>query len=232
MVDVLSRKSTRKRRRNYRYRAKPKPVVFPTDMGMPETRRHYELRTTLFQIAKLALADQASIGSDQLIFWNAADPSRCLAPDLFIRLGEADSLFDSWRTWERGAPEIAVEILSDSDATELVWEDRLARYHELGVEELLRFDPIAPADCLRIWDRVEDDLVERELAESKAAESAVLGLFWVVTKDPVLGRMLRLGKDGSGGRLLPTPVELEAKKRRVAEQRVRELEEEIRKGEK
>jgi hypothetical protein len=44
--------------------------------------------------------------------------------------------------------------------------------------------------------------------------------------------MLRLGKDGSGGRLLPTPVELEVKKRRVAEQRVRELEEEIRKGEK
>lgn len=194
---------------------------------MPETRRHYELRTTLFQVVKLALADQASIGSAQLVFWNAADPSRSLAPDLFVRLGAPDSLFDSWKTWERGAPEVAVEILSDADATELAWEGQLHRYHELGVEELVRFDPLAPADFLRVWDRVDDDLIERDLDDPLVAESPVLGLYWVVVKDASLGRMLRLAKDDSGGRLLPTPVEREAKKRKEAEQRVRELEEKL-----
>jgi Uma2 family endonuclease len=228
VVEAPSRRSSKKRRRNFRYRAKPKELDFPTDAGVPETRRHYELRTTLFQIAKLALAEQASIGSAQLVFWNAADPSRSVAPDLFIRLEAPDSLFDSWKTWERGAPEVAVEILSDSDATELAWDGRLHRYHELGVEELIRFDPIAPADCLRVWDRVNEDLVERELEDPMMAESSVLGLHWVVIKDPTLGRMLRLAKDDSGGRLLPTPVEREAKKRKEAEQRVRELEEKLR----
>jgi len=231
-VDVPSRRSTQKRRRNFRYRAKPSAIQFPTDMGLPETRRHYELRTALFQIAKLALSDQASVGSDQLIYWNAADPSSCLAPDLFIRLGAPDTLFDSWKTWERGAPEVAVEILSDSDATELVWEERLHLYHELGIEELVRFDPVAPADCLRVWDRVDGDIVERELEEPLTAESPVLGLCWVIVTDPVLGRMLRLAKDASGGRLLPTPVEREAKKRHDAERRVRVLEDELRRRDK
>lgn len=231
-MDSPNRKSTTKRRRNFRYREHPKPIQFPTDVGLPETRRHYELRTALFQITKLALSNIASIGSDQLVYWNAADPSRCVAPDLFIRLGAPDTLFDAWKTWERGAPEIAVEILSDSDATELVWEDRLKQYHELGVEELVRFDPVAPADSLRVWDRIDDDLVERELEDPVAAESAVLGLCWVVTKDPSLGRILRLAKDASGGRLLPTPVEREAMKRRDAERRVRELEEELKRRDK
>lgn len=195
---------------------------------MPETRRHYELRTTLFQVAKLAFADKASIGSDQLVYWNAADPNRCLAPDLFIRLGVPDTLFDSWKTWERGAPDVAVEIVSDSDASELAWEDRLHRYRELGVEELVRFDPIAPADFLRVWDRVDEDLVERMLDDPLIAESPVLGLCWIVMPDAVLNRVLRLAKDASGGRLLPTPVEREAKRRLEAERRVQELEEALR----
>ena len=179
-VDITSRRATEKRRRDYRYRATPNAVEFPSNLGMPETRRHYELRTTLFQVAKLAFAERASIGSDQLVYWNAADPYRCLAPDLFIRLGVPDSLFDTWKTWERGAPDVAVEIVSDSDASELAWEDRLHRYRELGIEELVRFDPIAPADSLRVWDRVREDLVERMIDDASIAESAVLGLCWVV----------------------------------------------------
>lgn len=196
---------------------------------MNETRRHYELRTALFQLVKLALADRASIGSEQYIYWNGADPTRRLAPDLFVRLGVPDRLFESWKTWERGAPEVAVEILMDSDSTELAWDDRLRGYHELGIEELVRFDPVAPADTLRIWDRVDGDLVERQLDEPLLAESAVLRMTWVVTQDAVLGRVLRLARNAEGTDLLPTPVEHEARLRAVAERRVEELEAELRK---
>ncbi|PIE05860.1 MAG: hypothetical protein CSA75_02550 [Sorangium cellulosum] len=203
-------------------------MQFPTDARAPESRKHYELRTALFQIAKLALSSVASIGSDQLVYWNASDPSRCVAPDLLIRLGGPDTFFESWKTWERGSPEIAVEILSESNATEMSWADQLQRYHECGVQEVVRFDPVAPAECLRVWDRIRGDLVERALNDPLVAESAVLGLCWIVVKDLALGRLLRLAKDASGGRLLPTPVEREAMKRFEAERRVHELEEQLR----
>jgi len=55
----------------------------------------------------------------------------------------------------------------------------------------------------------------------------MLGLYWVVIKNATLGRVLRLAKDNSGGRLLPTPVEREARRRREAELRVRELEQKL-----
>lgn len=203
------------------------PVEFPDDVGMPETRRHYEIRTELFQILKLAYAEQCSIGSSQFVYWNAADPARCMAPDVFLRVGEPDSLFACWKTWERGAPDIAVEIIGDSDSTELGWEAKLEAYLELGVTEVVRFDPVAPADFLRVWLRTEGDLVERDLENPRLAESAVLDFTWAVIKDPRLGRMLRVAADAEGKRLLPTPVEREQELRRLAEKRVRELEEQL-----
>ncbi len=194
---------------------------------MPETRRHYEIRSDLFQILKLAYAEQCSLGSSQYVYWNAADPTRCMAPDLFLRVGEPDSLFACWKTWERGAPDIAVEIIGDSDSTELAWDEKLAAYLELGVTEVVRFDPVAPADFLRLWLRTEGDLVERELDNPRLAESAVLDLTWVVMKDPRLGRVLRVAADPLGTKLLPTPVEYEQHLRHAAEKRIRDLELEL-----
>ena len=40
------------------------------------------------------------------------------APDEFVRLGGPDEPFDTSKTWERGVPELCVEIASDSDARE------------------------------------------------------------------------------------------------------------------
>jgi Uma2 family endonuclease len=227
-VELSDYRSSKKQRPDFKYRAKPKPITFPKSLGEPESRRHYELRSTLFQVAKAALANRAAIGSAQLVYWNAANPTCCVDPDLFVRVGAVDSLFESWKTWERGAPDVAVEIVGNTNATELAWDQSLRFYHELGIEELVRFDPIAPVDCLRVWDRVQDDLVERDLDGRIRVESLVLGLFWVVHNDATLGPTLRLAKDDSGGRLLPTPAEWEAKKRKEAEARVRELEEQIR----
>jgi hypothetical protein len=217
----------KKSRSRFRLREQPFVVEFPDDMGMPETRRHYEIRSELFQIMKLAFADRCSLGSSQFVYWNAADPARCIAPDLFVRVGEPDSLFACWKTWERGAPDIAVEIIGDSDSTELAWNEKLGAYLELGVTEVVRFDPVAPADFLRIWLRTEGDLVERQLDDPRVAESAVLDFTWVVVKDPRLGRMLRVAEDPEGLRLLPTPVEREIELRKALERRVKELEEQI-----
>jgi hypothetical protein len=146
-----------------------------------------------------------------------------------VRLGGPDAPFKSWKVWERGAPELAIEVISDSDATDRPWEAKLDRYRRVGVRELVRFDPDEPAH-VRIWDGVEGDLVERAPSDPGFWRSDVLGAFWCTKNDPVLGLVLRLARDPEGTDLFPTPDEARerADEARVrAEQRVRELEAEL-----
>jgi Uma2 family endonuclease len=172
---------------------------------MPESKRHLEIRTALYAILKHALRDHAMIGSDQFVYWDPTDPSECLAPDAFVRLGAPDERFDSWKTWERGAPHVVVEIVSESDASEGAWASKLRKYHRLGTSEVVRFDP--EGGELRIWDLVEGDLVERLLPRGEPAECVPLGLFWVVMPDEASDLGLRLARDSAGKELLPTAEE-------------------------
>ena len=78
---------------------------FPVQAEVPETKRHLELRTLLYQFLKLAFSERAAIGRDQFVYWDPSDPRACLAPDGFLRFGEVNDLFPSWhgsealRTW-------------------------------------------------------------------------------------------------------------------------------------
>jgi Uma2 family endonuclease len=189
-----------------RYARPPHRLEFPSEAEMPESKRHLELRTTLYLILKHAFRDRALIGSDQFVYWDATDPSASLAPDVFVRLGGKDEIFSSWKTWERGAPHLAVEIVSASDADAESWSDKLAKYHRLGITELVRFEADQPSAPLRIWDYVEGDLLERELAPGAAADCATLGLYWIVLPEEELGPVLRLSRDARGVDLLPTEI--------------------------
>lgn len=231
--------------RGFRYHRAPRELHFPVEADVPESRRHLDLRTALYMLVSSAFADKATIGSDQFVYWNASDPSQCLAPDLFVRMGVSDAAFPSWKTWERGAPELAVEIVSDSDSSELAWDRKLERYHAAGIEELVRFDADAEeGDRLRVWDRVDGDLVER-VVHDDLTPCRTLGGALVVREHPVHGPMLRLSRDSRGEDLWPTPAEAqqmaeqrarleaerareEARAREAAEARIRELEEELR----
>ena len=125
-----------------------------------------------------------------------------------------------WKTWERGAPELVVEITSRSDQERWPWEEKLGRFHEMGSREVVRFDPeAAPGQRLRVWDRVEGDLVER-VVEGDASPCLVLALWWEVAPLEDIGHALRLARDVQGRDLLPTPVE-------AAERRIAELEAEL-----
>jgi len=68
---------------------------------VPENKRHLLLRTALLLLLQRELAGcVAAIGCEQFVYWNARDPRRCLAPDVFVKLGVEDSIFDSWKCWE------------------------------------------------------------------------------------------------------------------------------------
>lgn len=217
----------------HRYLRAPVPVVFPEHEEVGEHKLHLELKTLLFEVLKFAFADRAIIGCDQFVYWDPTSPSACLAPDAFVRLGGPDETFGSWKVWERGAPHVAVEIISDHDRRDDNWDDKLDRYRKLGVSELVRFDPNARTAKLRLWDRVEHDLVERELLVAHAT-SGVLPGFWLVKDDPKLGPSLRLSRDEQGEHLYPSGAEAsraEAEASRAeaeaATQRIRELEAEL-----
>jgi Uma2 family endonuclease len=220
-----------------RYLREPEPLFFPSSEEMPETRRHLGLRTALFQILELAFTERATLGSEQFVYWDASDPSACCAPDVMLRLGEPDEPFDNWKVWERGAPHLAVEIVSASDAARRPSEEKVRRYARMGVSEFVRFDPDDALMPLRIWDRVEFEFLEREHTLADFKRCRTLDLYFCVKDDEKLGPMLRLARDPDGRDLLPTPVEArlqadEARRladeaRLAAEARVRELEAEL-----
>jgi len=199
------------------------PLYFPEEAEMPETKWRLELRTALYQILKLAIGDRATIGCDQFVYWDPTDPRACLAPDSFVRLGQKDEMFGSWKVWERGAPHVAVEFVSEHDTKGETWDIKFDKYRRLGVLELVRFEAEKPGAQLTVWDQVGGHLLNRELADPRRADCRPLGLSWVVVDDADCGTALRLA-DPATNTLLPKPAE----KAEAAAERVRALEEELR----
>lgn len=218
-----------------RYVREPEPIDFPDEEEVPEGFAHLVVRTFLFRLLSYALGGDHTVGSEQFIFWDASDSKRRLAPDVYVRLNHPQpAQLGAWQTWvQGGAPDLAVEIVSPNEGDGTTWEEKLSRYHQLGVAELVRFDPQAPeGERLRVWDRVKGDLVERQIANDRTPCLA-LGLAWTVRMVPAPNRSgeylgLRLVDDE--GRLLETHEEAEARARTLAEARVRELEEELRRA--
>jgi len=242
MVVVLSKLASSAPQR--RYLRAPVPVYFPEAETVPETGVHLRVRTALWSMLRLALGDRAMVGSDQFLYWDPTDPKQCLAPDVLVWFGAPDRPFSSWKVWERGAPHLAIEVISDYDSRDRPWSRKLAAYKRSGIIELVRFDPEDKESPLRLWDRVDGDLVEREISKVELERSDLLGWYWVVEPAPELGRVLRLSRDSAGHeRLLSAEeahlAEVEARRaeaeahraeveaRRVAEARVRELEAEL-----
>jgi Uma2 family endonuclease len=231
---VLSSQQAMFKRGERRYLRPPVPLVFPTDEEMPEHKIHVELRTALYQLIQLALGDRVIVGSEQFVYWDAANPNRRLAPDLMVWVGAPDQIFGAWKVWERGAPHVAVEIVSPADKPPGPWKAKLDRYRQCGIPEVVRFDPESTSAPLRIWDRLDNDLVERDLDTPDSLRCDALGLYWLVARHPVWGPMLRLARTGDGQGLLPTLEEArqqEAAARQQeaerAEARIAELERQL-----
>jgi len=204
-----------------------RPRRFPVEAEVPESLRHLEVRTALYQLLCFFLRGQALVGSDQFVYYDASNPKACLAPDVYLKLGSEHTDVTSWKTWELGTPDLAIEIASRSDAPEEPWEKKLVRYHRLGVRELVRFDPRV-TESLRIWDYVEGDLAERRLTPSSPVRSRVLGVWWVVVPHDRWGPMLRIARDALGQDLIKNELETETEAHREAEAREREAETRVR----
>lgn len=199
----------------------PAPLHFPAEEEVPETKPNLDRRIALYESLRSEIAGSATIGSDQFVYWDPTSVVKRCAPDVFVKLGVPDSRFDVWKVWQRGAPELAVEIVSKSDRPEDEWSEKFVRYHALGVLELVRFDPEDPDQPISVWDRIDGELVERAADDPRRLLCNTLGLWWTVVDMPGIGPALRLARDEAGTDLLPTPREAQA---REAEARAREAE--------
>jgi Putative restriction endonuclease len=128
-------------------------------------------------------------------------------------------MFETWRVWEKGAPELAIEVLSPSDTREpLSFSDKLGRYASTGVLELIAFDVDAPAgERLRGWDRMGDVLVERVVTGERTPCLTLGGMFVLAPAQdqPVA---LRLARDAEGEDLVLTALEQCEQERAAKEQ--------------
>jgi hypothetical protein len=75
------------------YERPSQPLVFPEEAEVPESKRHLALRTVLFSFLEGAFGDRAAIGSEQFVYFDSADPRRCVAPDALVRLGAENDGF-------------------------------------------------------------------------------------------------------------------------------------------
>ena len=121
---AMAERSTRSTNEHFEYVRPIRPRYFPEEAKVPESVRHFECRTALYQLLAFFLRGRAVVGSDQFMYYDASDPKVCLAPDVYVKLGSTDRDITSWKTWERGTPELVMrklrKALTDAlDATQL-----------------------------------------------------------------------------------------------------------------
>jgi Uma2 family endonuclease len=200
------------------------PWDYPAEDDVAETLLHLLIRTLLMTLTRRYLASQdraALVGSDQFVYWEPANPHRALAPDLYVVLGkDPDRSVRVWKTWEDGAPNLVVEVVSVDRNKDYVMAP--LRYEEMGVDELIVFDPHRGPGRIRwqVYRRDENGLCLHTKTDGDRVRSGVLGCHLVRVEHADGTPRVRLGTGADGGILVPTPDE-EAKRERAAKERER-----------
>ncbi len=222
LIEHTSTPAPRFRRGGHIYVGRPPaPLSFPSEEEVPETNPNFEKRVVLYQSVKAEVEATSTVGSDQFVYFDPTEVAKRCAPDLFVKLRVVRGPFDVWKVWEHGAPELGVEIVSKSDRPEDEWGQKLRRYRGAGVLEVVRFDADDAEQPIRVWDRVDGELVERAADDPDHLACQTLGLWWTVVDMPGIGLTPRLARHRNGTDLLPTPDEARVraeKERALAEQ--------------
>jgi len=213
-------------------------VYYPDSDGKPMAENDIQYQSivdTQFALAEWYREEEdIYVGADLLIYYVEGDPTKSVAPDVFVSLGVPKGHRFTYLIWEEGKPpDVVFEIASPGTwRADTTTKHRL--YERLGIEEYFLFDPqgkfLHPA--LQGYRLVEGTYapVPVLLGErgKMGLESEVLGLeLWAkVTEDAEAPYVLRL-YDPVSETWLPTPAWSEAERRaeaaarRVAEERAK-----------
>lgn len=197
---------------------RPDPTVYPASDDMGEPTLETFVRVVLLPLLERFLTARgltAFVGSNQFIYWAQFEPTRSVAPDLYVVPGLAPrTQFDSIQTWVDGrVPSFALEIVSQDKRKDYVLAPE--RYAELGVRELVIYDPKAARRrgegiVWQVYRRLSKrGFVQVEATQADRVRSKVLGCFLREVRGPRGALELRLGAGPSGDELVPTEAESE-----------------------
>ena len=207
----------------------------PTVYRVEDDVGEHELQTYILEVLRplieaylQAQAVVAHVGSDQFIYWRQHDPQACVAPGIYVLPGVPQAIaIDVWKVWERGVvPSFALEVVGRDPHKDYEMAPR--RYAELGVEELIVFDPFdGPGRiAFAVYRRRAGSLQQVETTNEDRVYSEQLRCHL-----RRLGRheetRLRLATGRKGEKLVPTEREAKEAEREAKEaalRRVAELE--------
>ena len=201
----------------------PDPTHYPVEDDVGEGIVHRLVADLLRALVERWLAQRGKptfVGASQFVYWVQHEPTRSVAPDVYVLPGVAPGTdVKTWKVWETGVvPSFALEVVSSD--VDKDYEHGPRRYDELGVRELVVFDPEYDLDppargsrnerCRwQVFRRVPRRgfvLVLRTNADR--VRSKVLGAWLRVVGDGSALRV-RLATDARGDLLLPTEAEAE-----------------------
>jgi Uma2 family endonuclease len=169
------------------------------------------------------------VGADQYVGWDPDDAEKVLAPDVYVLPGVAPGEeFDFWKVWQTGiVPSFALEIVSKRKKKDYTEVPPL--YADLGVEELVIFDPRfkrrrREGFRFQVYRKVaRRGFVRVDATNDDRVRSQVLGA-WIRVVGEGKAQRLRLAGEPAGDALLPTATEKEKAGREKAEAERQEAE--------
>lgn len=119
-------------------------IEYPTSDGQPmaETTLHRKVMSSLIGGLERRYADTADVwvGGNLLLYYVEGRPEKSVAPDVLLVRGVEKRDRDTYLLWEEKPPSLIFEITSRSTRREDTGPKK-ALYEELGVAELVLFDP-------------------------------------------------------------------------------------------
>jgi hypothetical protein len=199
--------------------AAPATIADPTYYPIEEKVGEDSLQRFIVDLLRGAIDDYlvrlgkpTFVGADQFIYWAQHRPQKVVAPDVYILPGIArEARIPCLKTWEAGVvPSFALEIVSSNDVDK-DYREAPERYDELGVNELVVFDP----DHHRGRDRLRFQLFRRvrgrglvriTATNEDRVRSRVLGC-WIRAVGKGDKVRLRLATGERGDAVVPTALE-------------------------
>ena len=159
--------------------------LYPSSDGQPMAENTWQFEVMVDSALALRSRYRRNpdvfVGGDLLMYYERGNPTRRVAPDVFVIFGVPDHHRMSYRLWEEGkAPDFALEVASES-----TWREDLGRkrdlYAKLGVGEYWLFDPQGeffdpPLRGLVLQDGEYGELPGRMENDVRVLRSRVLGL--------------------------------------------------------
>lgn len=208
------------------------PTFYPAEKKMGEDSLRTWIVELLRPLIERWLAERGRptfVGADQFIYYKQFDPSKVVAPDVYVLPGVAPGKrVRSWKVWKTEVvPSFAVEVVS-SDEPYKDYVDAPERYRELGVKELVIFDPDWEKSRDRVrwqrWRKLRSrGFVRVETTNADRMYTRVLGCWLRVVGEGEDAR-IRLATGPEGDELFPTAEEAERAAKEAALQRIAELE--------